>query len=1038
MIRIVITLLIAILFFCPNQVSASPVLGGQIFSDGGNVEIEVLPAEAGGTSKLYLFSPGPARFIATNRDIGKVVSLGSFPIGTELIFGIVTESGQTFYLGPASRNPDQILHAFVDFIAIGKANVGFEDLFGGGDRDYNDNMFQFRGGIAGTPPPVFSNVRVIATISTTNIDLDTHSISKQPTNVTIDSINNITIIEWQFPSFSIGQLEDISVDAMLKNPIQGESRLITYKVELLYNDINGNPVRTELVPQYVKVLNSAFDSSISCDKSTYKDNENIVISLKMTNLSEYARIINAKVLIEDGQGLLVKEVATLAGLSFAPGETRSLNTLIFNTGTLAAGNYKARLILYENQKQVGEAFASFAIQPALTLNSRVTTDKIAYNPNEQAAISSIVTNTSPNYIFENLKVKITISGAGGQIVFPVTKAIPTLMPGQIFEFKTYWNTANNAPGSYSANLTLTSAAGEVLSTSQTAFEILSTSQTGSGLKGSISASPSQVYQGREESLIYNVANSGNADLQNINLKVLIVDPGTQETKLEVMSQKSEVRRGIPITETLSASTVNLAPKTYLAVLQAKVGGNAKTLASATFEVLPGLEIKQTIPDYGRVLVWINDGCEKDGDEGSGVREREEKDNKDKDEDKEDGKGCIRHGLIENALKEIGVAYHIVKYRRDFQKELRSNYYTDYLILGDRNPLEDHYGEELRERVHSGKGLITSPWIVEDEDNELFGIKIKGTLKARDNPVEFIESEVFHNQTFQSYGKAAKVKGYNEQNVLAWINKKSQKSGVKSQESEERKETNKYPAIIKNEYGNGKALFFAFDPGLSARIENYSQFVEILKASLSYIHKPQETQGFYPYDIVPVRTEIKSLGGVFDLKGTGTYPNEIRLIDASTGLLITENPWMKEIRLNANETKTMGLFAITPDAIGRYPLTIDVSYLEGGAYKPYQTLSTEIKVEKDSYALINDIIYRLSIAKTALSDGSESEKVEEAIRYIEGVRGRVIYTKDDLEYNIRDLLKAVDAVRAVKSAYMETRLDMDRLLGIYNGRWYMWQ
>lgn len=129
-------------------------IGGQLFSTGGDVTVEVLPASAGFTSELHLFSPGPDRFIATNRDVGTIVDLGSFPIGEELLFGIfVRNTGITYFMGPGSRNPDGIPHAGVEVLGAGHAIVGFEDLFGGGDRDYDDNVFRFRGGIVDEPPP---------------------------------------------------------------------------------------------------------------------------------------------------------------------------------------------------------------------------------------------------------------------------------------------------------------------------------------------------------------------------------------------------------------------------------------------------------------------------------------------------------------------------------------------------------------------------------------------------------------------------------------------------------------------------------------------------------------------------------------------------------------------------------------------------------------------------------------------------------------------------------------------------------------------
>ena len=56
-------------------------------------------------------------------------------------------------MGAAPRNPDNVIHAGVDNIGGGMFVVGFEDLFGGGDLDYDDNRFQFKGGIAPTAVP---------------------------------------------------------------------------------------------------------------------------------------------------------------------------------------------------------------------------------------------------------------------------------------------------------------------------------------------------------------------------------------------------------------------------------------------------------------------------------------------------------------------------------------------------------------------------------------------------------------------------------------------------------------------------------------------------------------------------------------------------------------------------------------------------------------------------------------------------------------------------------------------------------------------
>jgi len=141
----------------PYGAVASPIVGQQIYYEGGNVTVTVLPYNAAYTSNLYLFSAGGPIFIANSSDVGNVVALGNLATlygirpGDELIFGIlVLNTGNTFLMGPGGRNADGLAHASVDY-AEGStsdfATLGFEDLFGGGDLDFNDAFFQLEGGI---------------------------------------------------------------------------------------------------------------------------------------------------------------------------------------------------------------------------------------------------------------------------------------------------------------------------------------------------------------------------------------------------------------------------------------------------------------------------------------------------------------------------------------------------------------------------------------------------------------------------------------------------------------------------------------------------------------------------------------------------------------------------------------------------------------------------------------------------------------------------------------------------------------------------
>ena len=89
--------------------------------------------------------------------VGSTVSLGSYSIGTELIFRLhVNDTGDDFLSGPSTRNADGKAHARVQSDwALNEALVSFEDLAGTPEYPdgYNDLSFSFTN-TRGTPRDV--------------------------------------------------------------------------------------------------------------------------------------------------------------------------------------------------------------------------------------------------------------------------------------------------------------------------------------------------------------------------------------------------------------------------------------------------------------------------------------------------------------------------------------------------------------------------------------------------------------------------------------------------------------------------------------------------------------------------------------------------------------------------------------------------------------------------------------------------------------------------------------------------------------------
>ena len=110
-------------------------------ASAGEVVLTFLSKDANFYSDLFL--DGASESILNNQTaaVGTQYSLGNFEAGQLLSFSILVNKLDTFYTGAASRNADNLIHAAYSSVIGNTINIGFEDLFNGGDLDYNDLVF---------------------------------------------------------------------------------------------------------------------------------------------------------------------------------------------------------------------------------------------------------------------------------------------------------------------------------------------------------------------------------------------------------------------------------------------------------------------------------------------------------------------------------------------------------------------------------------------------------------------------------------------------------------------------------------------------------------------------------------------------------------------------------------------------------------------------------------------------------------------------------------------------------------------------------
>jgi hypothetical protein len=842
----------------------------------------------------------------------------------------------------------------------------------------------------------FADVRLIDTIPADNVEFVQESATLAPYSVTRDI--DRSVVEWKFGSFGNDRSESISFDLNLYDLVPGENRLVDHGLELIYKDRSGAEIGYALPPLYVNVLESAFNGTVVTDKPAYGANENALVTATVKSLSGYSRTLDVKIQMEDSAGSSMSE-KDYPEVIFEPGITREF-TIDYATGSSFAGDYRARLLFYEGGKRIGEAATPFEITPDINVTSAISSDKAYYGANEPVLLTSEIVSKGTNYVLRDLTARITLEDEGGRRIFEDVKLLSSLPPLQSTQLKTTWNTGDASGGRYTVQLKVSDTSG-LLATSSAEFEIVGTAATGSGVKGVIDAQPTPVRQGDEENVTYSVTNQGNEEVVDLPVTVLIVNAATLEVK-QVIPSAVTLPVSITAEETHVISTDGLAPGEYLALLRiSPPNAQPKTLARASFKVVvdlePKLEITKKISGRGNVLVWLNYPWRS-------------------------GQHCPDRVPIERALRESGMLYRIVTEKDDFQAELRNPLYTDFVILGGRQPIEDHFSEELREQVHNGKGLVVSMFSRRNLNEDLFGVNLSGSLPGEDFALELLSSAISDGADFVTAGKGLRAEAHDPEENVGWL------------VEEQRNGTERHPAAIVRRYGKGKVVFLAFDLGFMS--SNYDPFATLLTACLDHVHSP--VGELLPGQPIPVEVTVKTLAGSVDLKFVENFSPQVALFDGNTGQELS-NPWSTDLALIHNEERSILYNAFLPREKGTFTLTSDISYADGGIWKPYGSYPLDLVVEHNIYDLLDGILFELDLLNP--TQGSDRISIEEAKNILAGIPNYEDGNLSVVEVRqiIHELLKAVNELITVQSVDVEgVRYNIDSLLLIFEAKWYALQ
>jgi subtilase family serine protease/prenyltransferase beta subunit len=319
------------------------------------------------------------------------------------------------------------------------------------------------------------------------------------------------------------------------------------------------------------------------DKTQYNENEDVLITVNVTDLQNETRELQVDVKVFDANGYLAASLDPVL-LTVNPLATETVN-FIWNTGVILTGNYTVRTTVYDavTLNPVAMESVPISIVASAGISSNLVLDKISYNANEQVTITSTVTNDSANEIYEDLTVTVTIQDSLSQVLFTEDTAIGMLTPAAYQSFNTYWNTSTNPPGDYPVTLEVKDSGGIVLSTSTKILTITDVIDPSALLIGDISVDTQSLFQGDPVNISYSITNIGNIDLSQVDLSILTVHV-VELTPYDTLTDQTALLRGETYNNTQLLNTPTYSAKDYLVILRANISGTEETLAGTYFRV----------------------------------------------------------------------------------------------------------------------------------------------------------------------------------------------------------------------------------------------------------------------------------------------------------------------------------------------------------------------------------------------------------------------------------------------------------------------
>ena len=383
------------------------------------------------------------------------------------------------------------------------------------------------------------NLKLVAKLNEKYMRCGTDTLAKDET------IDGKRYLSWDIEKLKCNEKKEFSLHFSGENMPDNTEINLFDEVYLEYLDNQGTRKRVNIQVPSIWVSDYNFVDDISLDKDRYVSKEDVNITGVGHSLSKKEGNYNLTYTITDINGTVIEKLGEEK--VFFNEEISNEYSFKWNTQKFTAGKYYFNVNYYNNDVFICTNKKEINIQKDGVTTVNTYTDKSEYKPNENIKLSTVINNTSNNFIEKNLKLNIYIKDSKGNVIWEKKNCdLPEINAYSTIKLENNFNIGNNLSGNYEVISEITRD-GQVVNSRKNEFSVISSSLQGDGVIGTIALNKHELSLGESLDVNYSIINSGNVDINNRNVYIEILDSDGKTIK-KIMNNNINLNKGQTLTD----------------------------------------------------------------------------------------------------------------------------------------------------------------------------------------------------------------------------------------------------------------------------------------------------------------------------------------------------------------------------------------------------------------------------------------------------------------------------------------------------------